>query len=113
MRNIRAAFSPSWRMRLSPILATDDDGKSWLPLGPGLRAEQMLRVYASPDGWWASIAHGGLMRYDAVKKVWQRAGMVTGGAATRLLRQAAIAAVLRVPTRRARQARDTTAPADV
>ena len=57
------------------IVATDDDGKSWLPLGPGLRTEQMLRVYASPDGWWASIEHGGLMRYDAQKKSWQRAGI--------------------------------------
>ena len=60
------------------IVATDDNGKSWLPLGPGLRTEQMLRVYASPDGWWASIEHGGLMRYDAVKKSWLRAGNVTG-----------------------------------
>ena len=63
------------------IVATYDDGKSWLPLGPGLRTEQMLRVYASPDGWWASIEHGGLMRYDAQKKSWQRAGVVTGDAA--------------------------------
>jgi photosystem II stability/assembly factor-like uncharacterized protein len=64
-----------------PVVATDDDGKSWLPLGPGLRAEQILRVYASPDGWWASIEHGGLMRYDSGKKSWQRAGRVTGEAA--------------------------------
>jgi len=64
-----------------PIVATDDEGKSWLPLGPGLRTEQMLRVYASPDGWWASIAHGGLMRYDAQKKSWRRAGVLTGDAA--------------------------------
>ncbi|HVA93326.1 MAG TPA: YCF48-related protein [Candidatus Dormibacteraeota bacterium] len=59
-----------------PILATDDDGKSWKPLGPGLRSEQVLRVYASPEGWWASLAHGGLMRYDAQKKAWRRAGLV-------------------------------------
>jgi len=65
-----------------PILATDDDGKSWEPLGPGLSAEQMLRVYASPDGWWASLARGGLMRYDAQKKAWQRAGSVVGEAAS-------------------------------
>ena len=63
------------------IVSTDDGGKTWLPLGPGLRTEQMLRVYASPDGWWASIEHGGLMRYDAQKKSWQRAGVVTGDAA--------------------------------
>ena len=70
-----------------PILATDDDGKSWLPLGPGLRTEQTLRVYAAPGGWWASLAHGGLMRYDEQKKSWQRAGILTGeSAATSALR---------------------------
>jgi ligand-binding sensor domain-containing protein len=63
-----------------PVLATDDDGKSWGPLGPGLHTEQMLRVYAAPDGWWASLAHGGLMRYDAQRKSWQRAGTVKGEA---------------------------------
>ena len=64
-----------------PILVTDDDGKSWKPLGPGLRTEQMLRVYASPDGWWASLAHGGLMRYDARKEVLaaRRIGHRRGG----------------------------------
>ncbi len=64
-----------------PILATDDDGRSWQPLGRGLRAAQILRVYASPEGWWASLAHGGLMRYDAQKKVWRRSGSITGEAA--------------------------------
>jgi len=64
-----------------PILATDDNGSSWVPLGPGLHAEQMLHVYASPDGWWASLAHGGLMRYDARTKSWQRAGSAIGEAA--------------------------------
>ena len=64
-----------------PVLATDDEGKSWQPLGPGLHTEQMLHVYASPDGWWSSLAHGGLMRYDAQKKVWLSAGIVTGEAA--------------------------------
>ncbi len=64
-----------------PILATDNDGKSWEPLGPGLSTEQMLRVYASPDGWWATLAHGGLMRYDAQKKAWLRTGSVIGEAA--------------------------------
>ncbi len=65
-----------------PILATEDDGQSWSPLGPGLRAEQALRVYAAPDGaWWASLARGGLMRYDAGKKAWKKAGTVAGEAA--------------------------------
>jgi len=65
-----------------PILATEDNGLTWLPLGPGLRAEQALRVYAAPDdAWWVSLARGGLMRYDAGKKAWKQAGMFVGGAA--------------------------------
>ena len=65
-----------------PILATEDDGRTWLPLGLGLRAEQALRVYAAPDGaWWASLTRGGLMRYDAAKKTWKQAGTVVGEAA--------------------------------
>ena len=48
-----------------PILATEDNGRTWSALGPGLRAEQALRVYAAPDdAWWVSLARGGLMRYD-------------------------------------------------
>jgi photosystem II stability/assembly factor-like uncharacterized protein len=64
-----------------PILATEDDGRTWLPLGSGLRAEQALGVYAAPDGaWWVSLARGGLMRYDAEKKVWKQAGTLVGSA---------------------------------
>jgi photosystem II stability/assembly factor-like uncharacterized protein len=59
-----------------PVLVTDDDGKSWEPLGPGLQAEKVLRVYASPNGWWASLAGGGLVRYDVQKGAWLRAGSV-------------------------------------
>jgi len=65
-----------------PILATEDDGRTWSALGPGLRAEQALRVYAAPDdAWWVSLARGGLMRYDAGKKAWKPAGTVIGGSA--------------------------------
>jgi len=62
-----------------PILATEDNGRTWSPLGPGLRAEQALRVYAAPDdAWWVSLARGGLMRYDAGKMIWKAAGRMVG-----------------------------------
>jgi photosystem II stability/assembly factor-like uncharacterized protein len=65
-----------------PVLATEDDGRTWSPLGPGLRADQALRVYSAPDAaWWVSMARGGLMRYDSARKTWMRAGTVLGGAA--------------------------------
>ncbi len=58
-----------------PVLATEDDGGTWSALGSGLRAEQVVRVFAAPDGaWWVSLARGGLMRYDAEKNVWKQAG---------------------------------------
>jgi len=65
-----------------PILATEDDGRTWVPLGPGLRAEQALRVYAAPDGaWWVSLSRGGLVRYDSKTKTWKQAGLAVGEAA--------------------------------
>jgi photosystem II stability/assembly factor-like uncharacterized protein len=65
-----------------PVLATEDDGKTWSSLGTGLLGGQVLRVYAAPDGaWWVSSAHGGLLRYDAGKNAWVSAGTVISNAA--------------------------------
>jgi photosystem II stability/assembly factor-like uncharacterized protein len=61
-----------------PVLATDDSGRTWKPLGPGLQATSVRRLYASPDGWLAALDRGGLMRYDAQKSAWHRVGTVTG-----------------------------------
>jgi len=64
-----------------PILATEDNGQTWAPLGPGLKTEGLKRVYASPDGWWAALERGGLMRYDEKKTAWLRAGAAANEAA--------------------------------
>jgi photosystem II stability/assembly factor-like uncharacterized protein len=64
-----------------PLLATEDGGQTWEPLGPGLSTEGLLGVYASPDGWWAALERGGLMRYDEQAGRWVAAGTVTGEAA--------------------------------
>ena len=64
-----------------PVLATEDGGHTWAPLGPGLNTEGLRRVYASPDGWWAVLERGGLMRYDEQKGAWVRAGTLVGKAA--------------------------------
>lgn len=66
-----------------PVLATEDGGHTWRPLGPGLQTEGLLRVYATPDGWWAALDRGGLMRYDNSKAAWVRFGTAIGGAAAR------------------------------
>ena len=61
-----------------PLLATDDGGSTWKPLGPGLRMESLRGIYASPGGWWAALERGGLMRYDTARGAWIAAGMLIG-----------------------------------
>ncbi|HXZ19033.1 MAG TPA: YCF48-related protein, partial [Candidatus Acidoferrales bacterium] len=61
-----------------PLLATDDGGHTWKPLGPGLRMESLRGIYASPGGWWAALERGGLMRYDPARGAWASAGMLVG-----------------------------------
>jgi photosystem II stability/assembly factor-like uncharacterized protein len=65
-----------------PLLATDDAGGSWKPLGAGLRMESVRKIYASPDGWWAALERGGLMRYVAPNgtrgATWVAAGTLLG-----------------------------------
>ena len=64
-----------------PIVATEDNGGTWFPLGPGLRAEQVLRVYAAPDdAWWVSLARGGLARHDSGARAWKQVGTLAGDA---------------------------------
>jgi photosystem II stability/assembly factor-like uncharacterized protein len=70
-----------------PILATDDGGRRWAPLGPGLSTEGLRRVYATPAGWWAALERGGLMRYEEAKGAWTHAGKVVGEAAVTLDRR--------------------------
>ncbi len=64
-----------------PVLATEDAGRTWAPLGPGLHTAGLRRVYAMPDTWWAALERGGLMRYDKKKGAWVSAGSVVGEAA--------------------------------
>ncbi len=63
---------------VEPVLATQDAGRTWARLGPGLGTHTLRRVYAAPDGWWAALERGGLMRYDAQKNVWAKAGVLAG-----------------------------------
>ena len=64
------------------VLATEDGGRTWAPLGPGLKTEGLRRLYAAPDTWWAALERGGLMRYDPAKSAWLPAGKAIGAAAT-------------------------------
>jgi photosystem II stability/assembly factor-like uncharacterized protein len=57
-----------------PVLATQDSGRTWVRLGPGLKTHLLRHVYAAPDGWWAALQGGGLMRYDHKANAWTSAG---------------------------------------
>jgi len=62
---------------VEPVLATEDGGRTWVGLGPGLKTHLVRRVYAAPDGWWAALEGGGLLRYERSKNAWVRAGLVS------------------------------------
>ncbi len=57
------------------FLATKDGGANWTTLGPGLKRSDVRHVYAMPNGWWASLANGGLMKYEETSNKWVKAGM--------------------------------------
>jgi photosystem II stability/assembly factor-like uncharacterized protein len=63
------------------FLATKDGGTTWAPLGPGLKRTDLKHVYAAPTGWWASLASGGLMKYDEASGKWSKAGLFVPDAA--------------------------------
>ena len=57
------------------FLATKDGGTTWAPLGPGLKRTDLKHVYASPNGWWASLNNGGWMKYEETSGKWVKAGL--------------------------------------
>jgi photosystem II stability/assembly factor-like uncharacterized protein len=57
------------------FLATKDGGASWTTLGPGLKRSDVHHVYAMPNGWWASLNNGGLMKYEETPGKWVKAGL--------------------------------------
>lgn len=57
------------------FMATRDGGNSWTTLGPGLKRTELRHVYASPNGWLATLTNGGWSKYDDTTKKWTRAGL--------------------------------------
>jgi photosystem II stability/assembly factor-like uncharacterized protein len=64
------------------FIATNDAGNSWTTLGPGLKRTEVRHVYATPNGWWASLIKGGWSQYDESTKKWTRAGLYVPDPAT-------------------------------
>ncbi len=62
------------------FIATKDGGTTWTTLGPGLKRTDLKHVYAAPTGWIASLANGGLMRYDEATNKWVKSGVFVAAA---------------------------------
>jgi len=60
------------------FLETSDAGRTWIPLASGLDNRVVKRLYGTPDGWWAALEDGGLVRYDGLKlkPAWAPAGQL-------------------------------------
>jgi photosystem II stability/assembly factor-like uncharacterized protein len=63
------------------LLSTDDAGQTWRTTGQEPVPGTIRAIYASPDGWWATLGTGGLLRYDESRLAWVRAGRFTAAAA--------------------------------
>ena len=63
------------------FLATKDGGITWSTLGPGLKRTELKHVYAAPTGWLASLANGGLMKYEEGSGKWIKTGLFVPDAA--------------------------------
>lgn len=63
------------------FLATKNGGATWSTLGGGLKRTDLRHVYAAPTGWWASLANGGLVKYDETAGKWVKAGLYVPDAA--------------------------------
>jgi photosystem II stability/assembly factor-like uncharacterized protein len=64
------------------LLATEDGGNTWTPLGQGLKMQVVRKLYAAPGGWWAALERGGLVRYESGKSAWVSAGRLDGATAS-------------------------------
>ncbi|MGC1187090.1 MAG: YCF48-related protein [Candidatus Acidiferrales bacterium] len=71
------------------LLGSDDAGHTWRPTGQGPTQATLGRIYASPDGWWATLTAGGLERYDESKSMWIRAGRAPATVSAKPERRAA------------------------
>jgi len=63
------------------FMATKDGGQTWSTLGAGLKRTDLRHVYASPSGWWASLASGGWVKYEETSGKWVKAGLFVSDSA--------------------------------
>lgn len=63
------------------LLSTEDAGKTWTPLGPGLKTQGLRKIYATSDGWLAALERGGVLRSTTAKNSWTPTGRLDAATA--------------------------------
>lgn len=66
-----------------PILQTKDSGRTWFPMGAGLRSEDLKKIYSSPRGWLAALDDGGIELYDSLRRQWLYVGEIPAASGSR------------------------------
>lgn len=60
------------------MLETNDNGRTWFPLGGTLNTDEILGAYASPRGWLVTLKKGGLELYAPNFRLWSPLGRIVG-----------------------------------
>jgi len=68
---------------MESVTTSGDGGLTWSPLGKGLKAAEVSRLFSGPDGLLAALISGGFARFDRNKGVWERVGAVVENATAR------------------------------
>ena len=66
----------------APAQISDDSGATWKTMGNNATTLGLAEILATPNGWSAALASGGLARYDRGHNLWVRygTGLPTGEA---------------------------------
>lgn len=62
------------------LLETNDNGRTWFPLGGKLDSNEVRGAYASPRGWIVALKKGGLEIYAPKFGIWSALGRLGTGA---------------------------------
>lgn len=58
------------------MMETDDNGRTWFPLGGKLTSDDVSAAYGSPRGWLVMLKKGGLALYSAKLRLWRELGHI-------------------------------------
>ena len=54
------------------VVVSRNGGTNWTAMDNGLGPDGVRSIFSSPNGWWAALTSGGLVRYSDAQKTWMR-----------------------------------------